>query len=63
MTQAPGGIGVPLLRLGRPEKEENGGPGGGGGGGDEDGVVRHGIKNFDLIKLHLGCLLGHSSGC
>ena len=26
------------------------------------GVVRHGTENFDLVKLHLGCLLGHSSG-
>lgn len=26
-------------------------------------VMRHGIENFDLAKLHLGCLLGHSHGC
>lgn len=25
--------------------------------------MRHGIKNFDLARLHLGCLLGHSRGC
>lgn len=27
------------------------------------GVMRHGIENFDSAKLHLVCLLRHSSGC
>lgn len=55
MTQVPGGMGEPLLRLGRPEEILGGGGRGGGEGQyDEGGVVRRGIKNFDLIKLHLG---------
>lgn len=37
--------------------------GGEGGGVMRVGVMRHGIENFDSAKLHLVCLLRHSSGC
>lgn len=44
-----------ITEIGKTRRDFGGGGRGGGEGQyDEGGVVRRGIKNFDLIKLHLG---------
>lgn len=55
-----------ITEIGKTRKRRDWEWGGGGGEGDgvmRVGVMRHGIENFDSAKLHLGCLLRHSSGC
>lgn len=54
------GIGVPVRKTGRPEKEEMGG---GAGSVMRVGIARHGIENSASAKLQLGCLLRRSNGC